>query len=178
MSATATKKSPDTILVGGKQRYYEPAPQGIDLESFRQVVTSRRSVRKFTATPVPRAVVDDCLDMAMLAPCSSGLQPWEFYVVRSAGKKAALVKACMSQSAAIETLAAAGFQNYAISTTYSNTVPAGLVGAQSPEPGAKANPSTTVVTIAISQGPDPSAPPITPPPSDPPPPETTSTPSP
>ncbi|MGB4342810.1 MAG: nitroreductase family protein, partial [Moraxellaceae bacterium] len=77
MSTTATKKSPDTILVGGKQRYYEPAPQGIDLESFRQVVTSRRSVRKFTATPVPRAVVDDCLDMAMLAPCSSGLQPWE-----------------------------------------------------------------------------------------------------
>ncbi|HCT40272.1 MAG TPA: nitroreductase family protein [Moraxellaceae bacterium] len=100
MSTTATKKSPNTILVGGKQRYYEPAPQGIDLESFRKVVTSRRSVRKFTATPVPRAVVDDCLDMAMLAPCSSGLQPWEFYVVRSAGKKAALVKACMSQSAA------------------------------------------------------------------------------
>lgn len=80
----------------------------------------------------------------------------------------------MSQSAAIETLAAAGFKNYAVTTTYSATVPAGLVGAQSPEPGAKANPDTTVVTIAISQGPDPN----TPVPPTPPPPETTSTPSP
>jgi membrane peptidoglycan carboxypeptidase len=85
----------------------------------------------------------------------------------------------MSQAAAIETLAAAGFKNYAITTTYSNSIPAGLVGAQSPEPGAKANPDTTVVTIAISQGPDPSVQP-TPPPTPPPPapPETTGTPSP
>ncbi len=88
----------------------------------------------------------------------------------------------MSQAAAIETLAAAGFKDYAITTTYSNSIPAGLVGAQSPEPGAKANPDTTVVTIAISQGPDPSTPPVPPTPPDPPdppdPPETTSTPSP
>lgn len=89
-----------TISVGGKDRYHEPAPQGIDVESFRQVVASRRSVRKFTEKPIPKAVLDDCLDMALLAPCSSGLQPWEFYVVKSADKKARLVKACMSQLAA------------------------------------------------------------------------------
>ncbi len=89
-----------TVLVDGKPRYHEPAPEGIDTESFRQVVISRRSVRKFTAKPIPRAVVDDCLDLALLAPCSSGLQPWEFFVVRSADKKAKLVKACMSQLAA------------------------------------------------------------------------------
>lgn len=88
------------ITVNGKSRYHEPAPTGIDLESFRQVVISRRSVRKFTSKPIPKAVVDDCLDMALLAPCSSGLQPWEFFVVRSADKKAKLVKACMSQLAA------------------------------------------------------------------------------
>lgn len=89
-----------TINMGGKQRYYEPAPQDIDVDNFRKVITSRRSVRKFTSKPIPQAVLDDCLDMAMLAPCSSGLQPWEFYVVRSADKKAKLVKACMSQWAA------------------------------------------------------------------------------
>ncbi|MDI1303003.1 MAG: nitroreductase family protein [bacterium] len=89
-----------TVSVEGKPRYYEPAPDGIDLESFRKVVMSRRSVRKFTARPIPEHVLNDCLDMAMLAPCSSGLQPWEFYIVRSADKKAKLVKACMSQLAA------------------------------------------------------------------------------
>lgn len=89
-----------TVMIDGKARYHEPAPQGIDLESFRAVVKSRRSVRKFTDKPIPQAVLDDCLDLAMLAPCSSGLQPWEFYLVRSPAKKARLVKACMSQLAA------------------------------------------------------------------------------
>lgn len=93
-------KQPQTVAVDGKARYHEPAPSGIDVESFRQVVISRRSVRKFTNKAIPQAVLDDCLDMALLAPCSSGLQPWEFFVVRSAGKKAKLVKACMSQLAA------------------------------------------------------------------------------
>jgi nitroreductase len=89
-----------TIMVDGKQRYYEPAPTDMNVDAFRQVVTSRRSVRKFTDKPIPQEVLDDCLDMAMLAPCSSGLQPWEFYVVRSKDKKAKLVKACLSQYAA------------------------------------------------------------------------------
>lgn len=87
-------------MVDGKPRYHEPAPTGIDVEAFRQVVMSRRSVRKFTDKPIPKAVLDDCLDLAMLAPCSSGLQPWDFYVVKSADKKKKLVKACMSQLAA------------------------------------------------------------------------------
>lgn len=89
-----------TITINGKERYYEPAPEGIDVESFRKVVISRRSVRKFTSKPIPKAVLDDCLDLAMLAPSSSGLQPWEFYVVRTTDKKARLVKACMGQLAA------------------------------------------------------------------------------
>jgi len=101
MSAkSATKSKPVVVTADGKSRYYEPAPTGIDLESFRQVVISRRSVRKFTNKPIPQAVMDDCLDMALLAPCSSGLQPWEFFIVRSKDKKAKLVKACMSQLAA------------------------------------------------------------------------------
>ena len=89
-----------TVMIDGKARYSEPAPASIDVEEFRKVVTSRRSVRKFTAKAIPRDVVDDCLDMALLAPCSSGLQPWEFYVVRSPAKKQKLVKACMGQLAA------------------------------------------------------------------------------
>jgi nitroreductase len=89
-----------TIQMDGKERYFEPAPTDISVENFKKVVTSRRSVRKFTDTQIPKAVLDDCLDMALLAPNSSNLQPWTFYVVRSPEKKSKLVKACMSQLAA------------------------------------------------------------------------------
>ena len=83
-----------------KKRYFEPAPQDIDVENFRKVIESRRSVRKFSAKPIPNDVLDACLDLALLAPNSSNLQPWSFYVVQSPAKKKQLVKACLSQLAA------------------------------------------------------------------------------
>ncbi|HET8705473.1 MAG TPA: nitroreductase family protein, partial [Pseudomonadales bacterium] len=55
----------------------------IDVEEFRKVVRSRRSVRRFLPDPVPDDVLNECLDLAMLAPNSSNLQPWEFYVIKS-----------------------------------------------------------------------------------------------
>lgn len=70
------------------------------LDEFRKVVRSRRSVRRFTDEPVPQHVLDDCLDLAMLAPNSSNLQPWEFFVVRTSELKARLAHACLSQNAA------------------------------------------------------------------------------
>lgn len=83
-----------------KIRYLEPAPAPIDVSEFRKVIISRRSVRKFTDKPIPAEVLDDCLHMAMLAPNSSNLQQWEFYVVQSRDKKARLVEACLGQNAA------------------------------------------------------------------------------
>jgi len=79
--------------------YQELAPE-IDVNEFRKVVESRRSVRRFTDEEVPLSVIDDCLDLAMLAPNSSNLQPWEFYVVRSPDLKAKLAEACLGQNAA------------------------------------------------------------------------------
>ena len=83
-----------------KQRYFEAAPTDIDVDNFRKVVESRRSVRKFTDKPIPSDVLDACLDLALLAPNSSNLQPWTFYVVQDEMKKKQLVKACLSQLAA------------------------------------------------------------------------------
>lgn len=83
-----------------KERYYEPAPQDIDVENFKKVIRSRRSVRNFTDKPIPADILNECLDLALLAPNSSNLQPWTFYVVQDADKKKQLVKACMSQFAA------------------------------------------------------------------------------
>lgn len=79
--------------------YRELAPE-TNLDEFRKVVESRRSVRRFTDEEVPLAVIDDCIDLAMLAPNSSNMQPWEFYVVRSPELKKKLAYACLNQNAA------------------------------------------------------------------------------
>lgn len=81
------------------QRYHEPVPE-IDVAEFRKVVESRRSVRRFTAEPLPEAVLQDCLDMAMLAPNSSNLQPWSFHVIRTPSIREGMIRACLGQNAA------------------------------------------------------------------------------
>lgn len=77
-----------------------PSNHTPNLYAFQQVVESRRSVRQFTNTPIPDAVVAECLRLAMLAPNSSNLQPWEFYVIDSPDKRKQAVKNCMNQNAA------------------------------------------------------------------------------
>ncbi|QSP93545.1 nitroreductase family protein [Marinobacter salinisoli] len=72
----------------------------INLEEFRKVVRSRRSIRRFKDEPVPKEVLDDCLELATLAPNSSNLQPWEFYVVKTPKLKTKLADACLGQNAA------------------------------------------------------------------------------
>lgn len=46
------------------QAQSEITPQ-ILLESFRQVVRTRRSIRVFDGTPIPPEVIQDCLDLAI-----------------------------------------------------------------------------------------------------------------
>ncbi|PAV24957.1 nitroreductase [Tamilnaduibacter salinus] len=72
----------------------------IDVDEFRKIVRSRRSVRRFTDEPIPDAILDECLDLAMLAPNSSNLQPWEFRVVRTPALRDRVAHACLGQNAA------------------------------------------------------------------------------
>ncbi|PIR23679.1 MAG: nitroreductase family protein [Deltaproteobacteria bacterium CG11_big_fil_rev_8_21_14_0_20_45_16] len=67
---------------------------------FSEVINIRRSVRKFLPEAVPDSIIERALDDALLAPNSSNMQPWEFYWITEPSKKAALVKACLSQPAA------------------------------------------------------------------------------
>jgi nitroreductase len=78
----------------------EAEPPAVDWEAFKTVVESRRSVRVFDGTPIPEEHVREVLDLALLAPNSSNLQPWEFHWVRSPARRAALTEACLSQPAA------------------------------------------------------------------------------
>ncbi len=70
-------------------------------ETFAGIVRRRRSIRKFAPNvEIPEAVMNECLDLALLAANSSNLQPWEFYWVRTPELKAQFGPACLDQNAA------------------------------------------------------------------------------
>jgi len=58
------------------------AQQAVD-----QAITSRRSIRAFLPTPVPRADLESLLDVASRAPSGSNTQPWKVYVLTGAMKQ-------------------------------------------------------------------------------------------
>lgn len=47
-------------------------------------ITSRRSVRAFLPTPVPRATVEEILEVAARAPSGTNIQPWKVTVLTGA----------------------------------------------------------------------------------------------
>ena len=55
-------------------------------------VLSRRSIRKYTAEPVPDDVVERLLRAAMAAPSAGNQQPWQFVVVRERETLAAITR--------------------------------------------------------------------------------------
>ena len=71
------------------------------IQRFTDLVNSRRSVRRFKPDrPISESVLKSCLELSLLAPNSSNLQPWKFYHVASVHKKKELATACLSQNAA------------------------------------------------------------------------------
>lgn len=50
-------------------------------------ITSRRSVRAFLPTPVPRATVEEILQVAARAPSGTNIQPWKVTVLSGAALK-------------------------------------------------------------------------------------------
>lgn len=58
-----------------------------------QVITERRSIRKYTDTPVEPDKLRRVLDAARLAPSWKNLQCWRFLVIADGAKKARLLEA-------------------------------------------------------------------------------------
>lgn len=48
---------------------------------FDDVILGRRSIRGYKPEPVPKALVEEILTLAMRAPSSMNTQPWSFYVL-------------------------------------------------------------------------------------------------
>lgn len=49
---------------------------------FDDVILGRRSIRGYKPDPVPRALIEEILTLAMRAPSSMNTQPYHFHVDR------------------------------------------------------------------------------------------------
>jgi len=50
-------------------------------QTYAGVVLGRRSIRGYLKKPVPRALIEEILTMAMRSPTSMNTQPWHFHVI-------------------------------------------------------------------------------------------------
>ncbi len=68
-------------------REYPPAEMEARARAFAAEMQRRRTTRHFSDRPVPRAVIEACLEAASTAPSGAHLQPWHFVVVEDATVK-------------------------------------------------------------------------------------------
>jgi len=65
-----------------------PPPAYADIaRTVDDAITSRRSVRAFLPTPVPRALIEQILEVASRAPSGTNMQPWSVHVVAGEAKE-------------------------------------------------------------------------------------------
>ena len=69
-------------------REYPPDEMAARARAFYDDVRRRHTIRAFAETPVPRAIVEDCIRAAGTAPSGANHQPWHFAVIGSAEVKA------------------------------------------------------------------------------------------
>lgn len=58
------------------------------VQAVEQALLSRRSVRGFLPTPVPRATIERLLELAARAPSNTNTQPWRVHVLTGAARDA------------------------------------------------------------------------------------------
>lgn len=63
-------------------RQYPPEEMSARSTAFYEEIRRRRTVRHFSARPVPQEIIAACLRAAGTAPSGANLQPWQFVVVR------------------------------------------------------------------------------------------------
>jgi len=63
-----------------------PTPDPAGAAAVDAAITSRRSVRAFLPTPVPRATIEQILQVAARAPSGTNTQPWKVHVLSGAAR--------------------------------------------------------------------------------------------
>jgi len=72
---------------------------------FLDLVRKRQSVRSYLQKPVPRQIIDRCIEAARLAPSACNSQPWSFIVVDDERLKNTLAERAFSGIYAINSFA-------------------------------------------------------------------------
>ncbi|MEY2621418.1 MAG: dehydrogenase [Pseudomonadota bacterium] len=68
-------------------------------QAVDHAITSRMSMRAFTAQPVERATIEDILRVASRAPSGTNTQPWRVYVLQGAKLEGLVQKVCAAHDA-------------------------------------------------------------------------------
>lgn len=98
LSFTKTHAMAKSILSEKIEMKYSEESNYYNPEAFTELVANRRSCRLYTDEKIPKEIMNKCLDLALLAPNSSNMQPWEFYWVRSEDKRQKLISLCLNQN--------------------------------------------------------------------------------
>ncbi len=61
---------------------------------IKEVIRSRRSIRRYEDKPIPPDKLEAVFDMARLAPSARNLQPWEFIVVQDKSTRKGIAEGC------------------------------------------------------------------------------------
>ncbi len=69
-------------------------------KAFYEEIRKRHTVREFSARPVPRDIIEDCLRAAGTAPNGANHQPWHFAVIGDPGLKRRIRAAAEEEEAA------------------------------------------------------------------------------
>jgi iodotyrosine deiodinase len=77
----------DTPTIPYRRERMSPEAMIAAAEAFRDHLRLRRSVREFSAQPVPDEVIDLVLESAASAPSGANMQPWTFVVVKDVSLK-------------------------------------------------------------------------------------------
>ena len=78
---------PETLPLSDFRTYPEPEMRA-RAEAFLDEVRRRHSLRDFSDRPVPRAIIETCIQAAGTAPSGANHQPWHFVAISDPAMKA------------------------------------------------------------------------------------------
>ena len=64
----------------------QPSPTPEQVALVDEAIVTRRSLRAFLPTPVPRSTIEEILSVASRAPSGTNTQPWKVYVLTGTSK--------------------------------------------------------------------------------------------
>ena len=74
-------------------------PTAESIAAVDAAITSRRSIRAFMSTPVPRETIERILEVASRAPSGTNTQPWKVYVLTGSKRDELVAKVCAAHDA-------------------------------------------------------------------------------